>query len=107
MARNALVMEPAPFRDVDGGCLVRIRVTPRAARTEFLGVAEGRLRVRLQAPPVDGAANKALTDFFAKALSLPKSAVTVERGETGREKTLRIAGCQGSALLEKLGGGSK
>lgn len=90
------------IREISGGCLLSMRVTPRASKTEILDVVEGRLRVRLQAPPVDGAANKALAEFLAKALSLPKSAVTVERGETGREKTLRIAGVSRTALLGKL-----
>jgi uncharacterized protein (TIGR00251 family) len=89
-------------RESDGDCLLPVRVTPRASKTEILGVAEGRLRVRLQAPPVDGAANAALSEFLAKFLRLPKSAVTVARGETGREKTLRVAGMSAKLLTEKL-----
>lgn len=90
------------LREGDGDCLLPVRVTPRASKTEILGVAEGRLRVRLQAPPVDGAANRALAEFLAKALSLPKTSVRVERGETGREKTLRITGLPAAELRARL-----
>ena len=102
-------MKPEPgkagaldIRESGGDSLLPVKVTPRASKTEILGVAEGRLRVRLQAPPVEGAANAALTEFLAKFLRLPKSAVTVARGETGREKTLRVAGMPAQHLLEKL-----
>jgi uncharacterized protein (TIGR00251 family) len=86
------VIEATPFaiREESGACLIPVRVTPRASRNEILGVSEGRLRIRLQAPPVEGAANKALTRFLADRLDLPASAVTVDRGQTGREKTVRV-----------------
>lgn len=80
-----------------------MKVTPRASKTEVLGIAEGRLRIRLQAPPVEGAANAALEEFLAKRLRLPKSAVAVERGAAGREKTVRVNGISAATLMERLG----
>ena len=72
--------------------LLSVRVQPRASRTEFAGMQADRLRVRLNAPPVDGRANTALIEFVATACGVPKSRVTLERGSTGREKCLRIHG---------------
>ena len=65
-------------------------VTPRASRDALLGVRAGALRVSLTAPPVEGAANAALVAMLAKALSVPKRAVSVLRGERGRSKTMRV-----------------
>ena len=76
------------------GVRLRIRVTPRAKKTALAGLveADGRpaLAIRLAAPPVDGAANKALIQFLAKALAVPKSAIRIVSGETGRLKIVAI-----------------
>lgn len=86
-----------PWREVDGGVLLAVRVTPKASRTEAVGVvdtSDGRtaLAVRVAAPPVEGAANEALIAFLAKALGLRKSAVSVASGETGRLKLVSLEG---------------
>ena len=70
--------------------LLEVRVQPRASRTEFAGLMGDRLRVRLNAPPVDGRANAALLEFVADACGLPKSHVTLEKGQTGRDKRVRL-----------------
>ena len=72
--------------------LLDVRVQPRASKTEFAGQMGDRLRIRLQAPPVDGRANTALTEFVAEACGLPRSRVTLEKGTTGRDKRLRLHG---------------
>lgn len=72
--------------------LIRVRVTPRASRTQVTGCVEGVLRVKVQAPPVEGAANEAVRVLIADRLRIPKSRVEVVRGETGREKTIRVEG---------------
>ena len=75
------------------GSLVRLRVTPRAARDEITGWREGGvLNVRVTAPPVEGEANRAVARLLARALRVPPSAVTVVRGERGRDKIVRING---------------
>jgi uncharacterized protein (TIGR00251 family) len=85
--------EPAlDVREVPGGVTLRVRVKPRASRDAIEGARDGALVVRLTAPPVDGAANDALARILARALSLPPSAVGLERGATGRDKIVRIAG---------------
>ncbi len=76
----------------DDGTLLRVRVTPRSSRTEIDGVQAGALRVRLNAPPVEGAANKSLCEFLAKSIGCRKSAVRIARGERSRDKTVLISG---------------
>ena len=65
---------------------------PRASRTEFAGMLGDRLRVRLNAPPVDGRANAALAGFVADSCGIARSRVTLDRGTTGRDKRLRLHG---------------
>ena len=77
----------------DGADLVlELRVQPRASRSEIAGCHGERLRVRLQAPPVDGRANAALVEFVAATFGVPRSRVTIEHGHGGRDKRVRIAG---------------
>jgi uncharacterized protein (TIGR00251 family) len=82
---------------------VEIRVVPRASRDELAGFDDaGRLKVRLTAPPVEGAANRALIKLLAKHLGLSKSAVTVIRGETSRNKLVEIDGLSDDAVRNAL-----
>ena len=75
----------------DGRDLVlEVRVQPRASRSEFAGLHGDRVRVRLQAPPVDGRANAALVEFLAEAFDVPRARVTIEHGLAGRDKRVRI-----------------
>jgi hypothetical protein len=87
--------------------LVEVHVVPRASRTAIVGTHDGRVKVSLAAPPVDGAANAALVAFFAKALGRPKRDVELTRGETSRKKTLAIRGvtlAEVTALVDDSGG---
>ncbi|RMD77825.1 MAG: YggU family protein, partial [Gammaproteobacteria bacterium] len=70
--------------------ILELRVQPRASRSEVQGPQGGRLRVRLTAPPVEGQANEALRRLLAEAFRVPLSAVSVERGQGGREKRVRV-----------------
>jgi uncharacterized protein len=72
--------------------LVMIRVIPRASKTKITGERDGALVIRVAAPPVEGAANDALVDFFAKALRLPRGAIAIVAGEHSRLKRLSISG---------------
>lgn len=77
---------------VAGGVELQIKVIPRAGRTALAGTRDGALLVRLAAAPVDGAANEALIDVIADALSVPKRNVTIVSGERSKQKRVRIAG---------------
>jgi hypothetical protein len=68
------------------------------------GVAEGRLRIRVAAPPVDGAANDELVRFLSRALGVPRRAVAVTAGATGRRKTVLIRGVTDAAARGLLPG---
>ena len=76
----------------DGAVTFRVRVAPRASRTAVAGEHEGALRVRVAAPPVEGAANEELTRFLARALGLPRTAVEVASGHASRNKLVRARG---------------
>lgn len=85
-----------------------VRLTPRASRDGLEGVVTGpdgrpALQLRLAAPPVDGAANKALVAFLTKALGLRKSDIAIRSGEKSRLKILHLSG-ESAAILERLDG---
>ncbi|WP_079420372.1 DUF167 domain-containing protein [Thiomonas intermedia] len=84
-------MEPYPdwLRQEDGFALLVVRVVPHARRTELDGVQDGMLRVRLAAPPVEGQANRALTDYLAACCDLPRRAVKIKRGQSSRCKQVQ------------------
>lgn len=82
--------------------LLHVRVTPRARRNELGGLTDGVLAVRLAAPPVEGAANKALIVLLAEALGLPKSALRIESGERSRHKRVRISGLPAGEVARRL-----
>lgn len=73
--------------------VMAVRVTPRSGRDAIEGVDEhGAVRVRVTAAPADGAANKAVITLLAKALGVPRGAVSIVSGTTSRHKRLRIEG---------------
>lgn len=97
-----------PYGAVEGGVRLAVRLTPRASRNGVDGVirdSEGRLllKLRLIAPPVEGAANEALITFLAKALCLRKGDIAIRSGETSRIKILHLAG-DSATLLQRLDG---
>ena len=84
------------------GVTIPISVAPRAGRTALDGVVEGALRVRLAAPPVEGAANRALVEFLADLLGVPKRDVAIVRGERGRQKLVRVRGLDADRVRRRL-----
>ena len=93
-------LSPGP----DGLCL-RVRVQPRASRTEILGARGDELRIRLQAPPVDRAANEALVRVIAEALGVSRSAVDIVSGLASRSKTVVIRGVAEADAARRLAAG--
>ena len=95
-----------PWTIDSDGVTIAVRVTPRASRTEVIGIqpqADGRnaLAIRVASPPVDGAANDVLMAFLAKKLGVTRGAITLRSGANGRLKILRILG-DGAALKTEL-----
>lgn len=93
---------PDWLRAEGGAVTLELLVQPRASRTRVVGEHDGRLKVQLAAPPVDGEANAALVEFLAGALGVRKGDVAVLRGETGRRKTVRVAGVTVAAVVAAL-----
>ena len=85
-----------------GGVLIEVRVVPRAAKSGLAGTREGALLVRLNAPPVEGAANTELVEVLAKALGVPRRAVTIVSGERSRHKRVRVEGVTAAAAEQLL-----
>jgi uncharacterized protein (TIGR00251 family) len=80
------------IRDDAAGVSFDILVTPRAARDKVGPMHDGRLKIAVTAPPVDGEANAAVIDLIARTLGVAKSAVSVIAGASSRRKTIRVIG---------------
>jgi uncharacterized protein len=78
-----------------------VRVIPRSSKNSITW-EEGVLKVRLTAPPVDGAANEALIALLAHRLGLPKRDICIVHGATGRQKTIEIIGMTAGAVEQKI-----
>jgi hypothetical protein len=83
-----------------------IRLQPRAGRDEVLGERNGRVVVRVAAPPVDGRANAALCSLIAERAGVPRGSVTVVRGESSRDKVIRVEGRSDVEIRALLGIGT-
>ena len=84
----------APVRHDGTDLLLQCYLQPRASRTGIVGEHDGALKIRISAPPVDGAANAELIRFLAALCGVSKQQVTIESGATGRRKRVRIRGCE-------------
>jgi len=80
------------IRTTETGVLLRVRVQPRASRDSLDGLHGDQLRIRLTAPPVEGAANAACVALLAKTLGIRRSQVQIQAGEKSRDKLIHIAG---------------
>lgn len=91
------------IRPVEGGVRVNVRVQPRASRDEVVGVMGDALKIRLQAPPLEGRANAALLRFLAKTLDVSRGSVTIEAGAKGRNKAVLVKAVSESDARARLG----
>jgi uncharacterized protein (TIGR00251 family) len=87
--------------EANGALTVDVVVQPRASK-EGLTLMGDRLKVSVNAPPVDGKANEAVIRVLASTLAVPRSNIEILRGETGRRKTVRIRGVTLATLLQTL-----
>lgn len=84
------------------GLTLAVHVVPRAAHNEIVGIHGNALRIRLNAPPVEGAANAALVAFLAQVLGIPTRQIELVSGRTSKHKILAISGLTKEAILTKL-----
>ena len=89
--------------EIPGGVELDVLVVPRSSRNQIAGEHDGRLKIQLNAPPVDGEANAALVQFLAKTLGLKKKDVAIVSGETSRRKRIRVNGISAAALQAAIG----
>jgi uncharacterized protein len=75
---------------------------PGAKQTQCVGLHDGKPKIQLKAPPVDGAANKALIGFLSEVFDVPKSAISIELGASGRTKRVEVAGVDDAELSRRL-----
>lgn len=76
----------------DGSLVLSLYVQPRAGQNAIVGLHDDAIKLRVTAPPVDGKANKAVIAFWAKALKVPKSAITIKSGLQSRRKKIQLKG---------------
>ncbi len=96
-------MSDRPFMRTDRGTRIAVRVQPRASRNRIEGIHGGRVKIRLTAPPIEGAANKALVEFLADVLHVPKRHIAIVQGHRGREKVVEVEGVPPEDVKRALG----
>jgi uncharacterized protein len=84
------------------GVTFAVKLHPRAKKNGVTGEVGDALKLSLTAPPVDGKANAACIEFFAKLLKVPRSSVTIAAGETSRNKVICISGVNAEQVQERL-----
>ena len=84
-------------------CTLTLKVIPNAPRNEIAGRLGDAIKVKIHAPPLEGRANDALCEFLAECLNVPRRAVTVVRGDTSRQKVIRVDGLSLAEVTTRLG----
>ena len=92
-----------PIRDTAAGATFSVKVHPRAKKDAITGEVGEALKLSLTSPPVDGRANAACIEFFAKALKVLRSSVTIAAGESSRNKVIRVSGLNSEEIRVRLG----
>jgi uncharacterized protein (TIGR00251 family) len=92
-----------PVQKSDTGVSFVIKVHPRAKKNAITGELGDALKVALTAPPVEGKANEACIEFFAKLLKVPRSSVSIASGQNSRNKVIRVTGLTSQQVRERFG----
>jgi uncharacterized protein len=102
-ARALRFKVPIIYSEESGSLIFNIRVVPRASRSEVVGEFDGGLKVRIAAPPVDGAANEEVVKVLAREFRCPRADVSILAGQTSKTKRVRVSGSSIKRLLELAG----
>ncbi|MEN6408501.1 MAG: DUF167 domain-containing protein [Anaerolineaceae bacterium] len=87
------------------GAAITVRITPRSSRNEISEIMpDGTIKIKLTAPPVDGAANESLIKFLAEVLDTAPSRIEIVAGQTGRDKLITIMGLDSATVHERIVG---
>jgi uncharacterized protein (TIGR00251 family) len=93
-----------PIQENAGAVTFAVKVRPRAKKNAITGQLGDSLKIALTAPPVEGKANEACIEFFAKLLKVPGSSVSIAAGQTSRNKVIRVAGLSAKQVQDRLVG---
>jgi uncharacterized protein (TIGR00251 family) len=99
---NSLIVQ-----DTKDGAILTVHLQPKASTTECVGIHGDAIKIRVAAPPVDGAANQELIRFLACRLSIPSSSVRILSGASGRHKRVLVKGATAQLVLARLNPGSR
>jgi len=91
------------IQETENGVTFAVRVHPHAKKNAITGEIGDALKVSLNAPPVEGRANEACIEFFAKLLKVSRSSVTIASGQSSRNKVIRASGVTGQYVRDRLG----
>jgi len=91
------------IHETPGGVTFAVKVHPRAKKNAITGELSDVLKVSLTAPPIDGKANQACIEFFAKLLKVPRSSVTIASGQSSRQKVIRVIGLSAEEVRKRVG----
>lgn len=93
-----------PIHENPSGVSFAVRVHPRAKKNGITGEIGDALKLSLTTPPIEGRANEACIEFFAKLLRVPRSSVTIASGQSSRNKVIRVAGVTAKYVGDRLHG---
>ena len=91
-----------PIHESAAGVTFSVKIHPRAKKDAITGELGDALKVSLTAPPVEGKANEACIEFFAKLLKVPRSSITIAAGQASRNKVIRVAGLTAQQVRDRL-----
>ena len=94
---NALIVQ-----DSKAGAVLSVYIQPKASATECVGIYGDAIKIRVAAPPVDGAANDELIQFIARRLSIPTASVRIHSGASGRHKRVLVKGATAQLVMARL-----
>jgi len=94
---NSLIVQ-----DTKDGVVLTVHIQPKASITECVGIHGDAIKIRVAAPPVDGAANDELIQFLARRLSIPTASVRIHSGASGRHKRVLIKGATAQLVMARL-----
>jgi uncharacterized protein (TIGR00251 family) len=90
------------LQENDGSVTFEVRVIPRSSKSEIVGELDGALKIKLKAPPVDGAANDELVRLIAKELDMPRSSIEIVSGHSSKKKRVCVNGVSARQILAIL-----
>ncbi len=89
------------YRKVNDGVVLNVKIIPRALRNEIVGILEKELKVKIKSPPVKGAANKEIIEFFSQILGIPKRDIEIIKGITSSHKSILFRGNE-KEIIDRL-----